>query len=157
MDKYLLICLMLVSTNAISALNKWVDADGRVHYSDIPPPPGKNTKMLSTTPGITGSRSAGESTASSAPVAPKTIAEREIELKKAQQAKKEVADKSARKQAVAEANKAYCASLQKNLGALQEGIRMVELDADGNQFFIDDEQRQQRIAKIQQDISSNCK
>lgn len=157
MDKYLLICLMLVSTNAFSALNKWVDADGRVHYSDIPPPPDKNTKMLSTTPGITGSKSAGESTASSAPAAPKTIAEREIELKKAQQAKKEVADKSAKKQAVAEANKAYCASLQKNLRALQEGIRMVELDADGNQFFIDDEQRQQRIAKIQQDISSNCK
>ena len=157
MDKYLLICLMLVSTSAISALNKWVDANGQVHYSDIPPPPDKNTKILRAAPGITGSRSAGESTASSAPAAPKTIAEREIELKKTQQAKKEAADKSAKIQADAEANKAYCSTLQKNLRALQEGIRMVELDANGNQFFIDDEQRQQRIAKTQQDINSSCK
>lgn len=157
MNKYLLIFLMLVSANAFSELNKWVDANGRVHYSDVPPPPDANTKILRTTPGITGSRSADESTASSAPAAPKTIAEREVELKKAQQAKKEAADKAAKKQAATEANKAYCAALQKNLRALQDGIRMVELDANGNQVFIEDEQRQQRIAKTQQDISANCK
>ncbi|MDO8263948.1 MAG: DUF4124 domain-containing protein [Gallionella sp.] len=157
MNKYLLIFLMLLSANAFSALNKWVDASGQVHYSDIPPPPDENTKTLRTTSTITGSRNKGDSTASSAPAAPKTIAEREVELKKAQQAKKEAADKSAKKQADAEANKAYCATLQKNLRALQEGLRMVELDANGNQFFMDDEQRQQRIAKVQQDINTNCK
>ncbi|OGS99229.1 MAG: hypothetical protein A3K04_11425 [Gallionellales bacterium RBG_16_56_9] len=157
MNKYLLILLMLVSANAFSELNKWVDANGQVHYSDIPPPPDANTKTLRTTPGIMGSRSAGESTAASAATAPKTMAEREVELKKAQRAKKEAADKAAKKRADSEANKDRCAALQKNLRALQEGIRMVELDANGNQFFIDDEQRQQRIAKTQQDISANCK
>lgn len=157
MNKYLLIFLMLVSANAFSELNKWVDANGRVHYSDLPPPPDANTKTLRATPAIKGSKTGETSTASSAPAAPKTTAEREVELKKAQQTKKEAADKAAKKQADAEATKAYCATLQKNLRALQDGIRMVELDANGNQFFIDDEERHQRIARTQQDIGANCK
>lgn len=157
MNKYLLIFLMLLSANAFSALNKWVDASGQVHYSDIPPPPDENTITLRITSTITGSRSTGDSNASSAPAAPKTIAEREAELKKEQQAKKEAANKAAKQQADSEAKKAYCTSLQQNLRALQDGIRMVEVDADGNRSFVEDEQRQQRIAKTQQDISTNCK
>jgi hypothetical protein len=33
----LAICLLLTSFNSHAALNKWVDADGKVHYSDTPP------------------------------------------------------------------------------------------------------------------------
>lgn len=160
MNKYLLISLMLVSAHAFAELNKWVDADGRVHYSDVPPPPDASTKTLRTTPAIMGSKTGETPTsgeASTASSTPKTTAEREVELKKAQQAKKEAADKAAKKQADAEANKTHCANLQKDLRALQDGIRMVELDADGNQSYIDDEQRQQRIAKTQRDIGASCK
>ena len=39
MKKFLLILLMLASANAFAGLSKWVDADGKVHYSDQPPPP----------------------------------------------------------------------------------------------------------------------
>lgn len=155
MYKYLLISLLFISTNAFSAPIKWVDANGQVHYSDIPPPPDANTKILRTTSNITGSTG---STPSSAPAAPKTIAEREVELKKQQQAKKEAAAKTAKQQADSEAKKTYCDGLHQNLKALQEGIRMMEVDADGNRSFVDDERRQQRIAKTQQDISTNnCK
>jgi len=157
MVKYLLICLMLVSTNAFSALNKWVDENGRVHYSDVPPPPEAKTKILRTTPGTTSPKREEEPSASNAPAAPKTIAEREAELKKAQQAKKEAADKAVKQQADAEAKKTYCDGLQQNLRGLQEGLRIVEVDAAGNRSFMEDEQRQQRIAKTQQDISANCK
>lgn len=156
MNKYLLIFLMLFSTNAFSALIKWLDAEGQVHYSDVPPPPNANTKILSTTSKAS-SKSADDFTAESAPAAPKTIAEREAELKKEQQAKKEAADKAAKKQADAEAIKAYCDTLKQHLRALQEGIRITEIDASGNRSFVDNEQRQQRIAKAQQDISTNCK
>ncbi len=157
MNKYLLLLLILVSANAFPALTKWVDADGQVHYSDVPPPPNANAKILRSTSSTAGSKRSEDSTAASAPAAQKSIAEREAELKKAQQAKKEVGEKAAKKQAEAEANKANCASLQKNLRALQEGIRMVELDANGNQSFLEDEQRQQRIAQTQQEINTRCK
>ncbi|MDH4234775.1 MAG: DUF4124 domain-containing protein [Gallionella sp.] len=157
MNKYLLIFLMLVSTNAFSALIKWVDEQGHVHYSDVPPPPDANTKILRSTSKGTTSNSTEDSTASTSPAEPKSIAEREIELKKSQQAKKEAADKAAKQQAVAETNKANCAAMQQNLMALQEGIRMVELDANGNRSILEDDQRQQRIVKVQKDISANCK
>lgn len=152
MNKYLLILLMLVSTNAFSALIKWVDERGQVHYSDVPPPADANPKILRST-----SKSTDNSSASSAPAAPKTMAEREVELKKAQQAKKEAADIAAKNQAATETNKANCATLQQNLRALQDGIRMADLDANGNRYILDDEQRQQRIAKTQQDINARCK
>ena len=155
MTKYLLFVLMLFSANALSALNKWVDSEGRVHYSDTPPPDA-NAKVLRS-PNIAAPKPEGDSTASSAPAAPKTMAEREAELKKAQQAKKEAADKAAKAQADADAKKAYCDSLRQSLRTLQEGMRMVEVDAEGNRSYVTDEQRRQRIEKAQQDISTNCK
>ena len=102
MNKYLLIIFMLVSPNAFSSLTKWVDANGQVHYSDVPPIPDANIKILRKTSGDTDPKSTDESTASSAPATSKTIAEREVELKKEQQAKKEAADKSAKQQARSE-------------------------------------------------------
>ncbi len=153
---YLLISLLLATTNAFAALNKWVDAEGHVHYTDTPPP-ADAAKVLRTSPGMEGSKSTEESDASSAAPAAKSMAEREADLKKAQQAKKEAADKAAKQQADADAKKAYCDSLRQNLRTLQEGIRMVEVDAQGNRSYMEDDQRQQRIAKTQQDISANCK
>ena len=96
-------------------------------------------------------------TASSEPAATRTIAEREAELRKAQQAKKEAADKAAREQANEEAGKEYCAQARLSLKALQEGMRIAQIDANGERSYLDDEQRQQRIAKTQQDISRHCK
>jgi hypothetical protein len=78
-------------------------------------------------------------------------------LRKAQQAKKEAADKAAQKQVVADEVKTNCANAQQNLRALQSGVRMVEIDAKSERSYIDDTQRQQRIAKAQQEISSLCK
>ncbi len=157
MNKYLLLFLVLVSANAFPALTKWVDADGQVHYSDVPPPPNANAKILRSTSSTTDSKSSEDSTAASAPAAQKTIAEREAELKKAQQAKKEADEKAAKKQAETETKKAYCDTLQHNLRTLEEGVRIMDVDANGNRSFLEDEQRQQRIAKAKQDISANCK
>ena len=157
MNKFLLILLMLASANTFAAISKWVDAQGRVHYSDQPPPPEARAETLrsaSDTEGIAGTSGV---TATSAPAAPKTIAEREAELKKAQQAKQAAADKDVQKQAATEARKANCATAQQNLRTLQEGIRMVEVDANGERSYLDDNQRQQRIAKTQQDVSNYCK
>lgn len=149
MKNFLLILLMLSGANAFAGLNKWVDADGKVHYSDQPPPPNVKAQTLRITPGV--------AAPASAPAEPKTIAEREVELKKAQQAKKEAADKAAEEQARIDAEKAYCAAAQQNLRALQQGMRMVEIDAQGERSYLDDEQRRQRIEKTKQDIETHCK
>lgn len=147
MKKFLAILLLLSATAAFAELNKWVDAQGKVHYSDEPPPANVKSKTLRTAPAA----------AASAPAAPKSIAEREAELKKAQQAKKEAADRAAQEQANKETEKANCASAKENLRTLQSGTRMVEVDAQGEYSYLEDDQRQQRIAKAQEQIKNWCK
>lgn len=154
MNKYLLILLVLSSANAFAGLNKWVDENGKVHYSDQPPPANVTAKTLRSAPGPADT---SDTAASSAPAAPKTIAEREAELKKAKQAKKEAADKAAKEQVAAETAKTNCAAAQQNLRTLQSGMRMVEVDAKGERSYLSDEQRQQRITNVQNDISKFCK
>ena len=46
MKRCLPIFLLLLSVNAHGALNKWVDAEGNIHYSDEPPPPNVKTQTL---------------------------------------------------------------------------------------------------------------
>ena len=157
MKKILLILLTLVSASALAGLHKWVDANGKVHYSDQPPPANVEATTLRFTSGTTAPVSAGDTAASSVPAAPKTIAEREAELKKAQQAKKEAADRAAREQVEVETRKANCIAARKNLSMLQEGMRMIEIDDKGERSYLNDEQRQQRIARAQQDVSTYCK
>ncbi len=155
MNKYLLILLMLSSAPAVAALNKWVDANGKVHYSDQPPPANVKAKTLRSAPATPDS--VGDVAATSAPAATKTYAEREAEWKKAQQAKKEAADKATQEQARKEERKANCALSQQNLRTFQSGMPIAEVDASGERAYLDDTQRQQRIAKAQQDISNWCK
>lgn len=157
MKKYLLIILLLASANAFAELNKWVDANGKVHYSDQPPPANVKVKTLHSASGTAAPPSAGSVTASSAPAAPKTMAEREAEFKKAQQARKEAAEQAAKEQADAEARRSNCAGAQQNLRTLESGVLIPIYDANGERSYMEDEQRQQRIAKAQQDVSTHCK
>lgn len=156
MKKFLLISLVLVSASAFAGLHKWVDAKGKVHYSDQPPPANAEATTLRSTSSAEDSASESGAAASSAPAAPKTIAEREAELRKAQQAKKEAADMAAQQQAEADARKASCAAARQSLRTMQEGLRIVEIDASGERSYLGDEQRRQRMDKAQQDISTNC-
>ena len=157
MNKYLLVLLFFVSSNAFPALIKWVDTDGRVHYSDVPPPPSASAKILSsTTTKKADPQSADNASEADASSEPKSIVEREAELKKARQEKQEAADKAAKEQASKEAKKTYCNALQQNIKTLQQGVRMVEVDASGAQSFLEEDQRKQRIAKLQQDYTTNC-
>ena len=151
MNRYLLFLLMLTCTNTFAAISRWVDSNGQVHYSDQIPPPDVQKKTLRTVEDTQASREA------SSVGAPKTIAEREAELKKNEIAKKAAADKDAQKQAAAAAQKASCTSAQQNLSILNSGMRLMEADANGQIGYMDDNQRAQRIAQAQKDISANCK
>lgn len=151
MKKLLAILLLLSSTTAFAELNKWVDAQGKVHYSDQPPPPNVKSETLRTSP------PAPASEAASAPAAPKTISEREAELKKVQQAKKEADERAAQEQANREIERTNCASARENLRTLQAGTRIVEIDAQGEYSYLEDSQRQKRIAGAQEEIKKWCK
>ena len=151
MNKFLAFFLLLVCTNSFAAISKWVDSDGQVHYSDQPPPSDVRQKTLRADYGT------GDSQSASSAAAPKTLAEREAELRKAEIEKKKAAENTAQKQAETAAKQANCANAQQNLRTLQSGIRIMGADASGQPGYIDDAERAQRVAKTQSDISTYCK
>jgi hypothetical protein len=155
MKKHLLILLLLSSAPAVAALNKWVDESGAVHYSDQPPPVSVKAQTLRSAPNAPASASGVAAT--SAPAAAKTYVERDAELKKAQKAKQEAAAKATQEQAQKDDNKANCEAAQRNLRTLQAETPITEIDANGERSYLDDAQRQQRIAGAQQDVSNWCK
>lgn len=145
MKRYLPACLLLISVGANGALNKWVDADGKVHYSDEAPPENVKAKTL-TAPPLSGD----------APV-PQTLAEREAERKKAKRAKEETAQKAAKQQEEEQAKKDECNRLRANLSTLANSPRIVTYDANGESVIMGDEARQQKVDEINKQIGISCK
>jgi len=146
MKKYLFAFLILSAANADAGLNKWVDSNGKVHYSDQPPPTGVEATTLRTArPPV------------SAPAASKSYAEREAELKKARQSEAEAAERAAEQQSNTEIEKSNCTTAQQALRSLQQGGRIVEYDEKGERRYLGDDERQQRIDKMQGEIGKWCK
>jgi hypothetical protein len=155
MKNCLMVFLMMFGINAFAEVHRWVDENNRVHYSDLPPSVDAKTKKLRSASDTGDAAETGA--AASTPAAPKTIAEREAELRMARQTKKEAADKAAQEQNKKDAKQEYCTQARLSLNALQQDVRIMEIDANGERSYLEDEQRQQRIAKAQQDISKHCK
>lgn len=154
MRHYLAICLLLTSANAFGALHKWVDAEGVVHYSDSVPSAGVKSKTLRVTSVAPDADSSA--TGSSGVTAPKTLAEKEAEARKAQKAKNEASEKSAREQEFANNKKKNCENARTSLTGLENSPRLVTYDAKGERTFMDDAQRQQQIDEARKAISINC-
>ena len=142
------ICLLLfglLSLNAHSEVNKWVGDGNQVHYSDQPPP----AKTKVTPLGIAGPPA-------TAVAAPKSLAEREAEFKKARKAKEETTQKAAKQQEQAQAKQKYCEDTRTNLTALEDSPRVMTYGADGERSFLDDAARQQRIEEARKAIGTDC-
>ncbi|MBU1424413.1 MAG: DUF4124 domain-containing protein [Gammaproteobacteria bacterium] len=144
-----IISLVLICSNAHAGLNKWVDADGKVHYSDTPPPEVTTQSVRN----IAGKEEQADAPAS---YSPKSVAEREAEYKKAKQEKTEAAQKKAKQDADAETRKSNCAAARENLRVLEAGSRIVTYDANGERTYLDDDARTQRLEDAQKAISTNC-
>ncbi len=143
-----IITLSLISFGANAGLSKWVDAEGKVHYSDTPPPEVKTESVRN----ISGK---GQ-TEAPATYSPKSYAEREAELKKSRQEKEEAAQKKAQQDADAETKKRNCETARQSARFLEEGTPVVTYDANGERTFLDDSARAQRIEQARKAISANC-
>jgi hypothetical protein len=145
---FTIISLLLISLNANAGLTKWVDADGKVHYSDTPPPEveTKNVKDFS---------GKGKADAPSG-YTPKSYVEREAELRKEKQSKDEAAQKKAQQDAQAENKKRNCEAARENLRTLDAGGRIANYDANGERSYLDDDARAQRREEANKAISANC-
>lgn len=144
----ILAALALLSLPAHSQLYKWVDSQGKVHYSDTPPPAGAQKSKTIQAP-------------SPAPAAPaaasgsggRSIAEQELEFKKRQV---EAAQQQAKADEEAKLKRANCDRAQSNLRTFQEGGRVFNYDAKGERQYIDDAARGAELKKWEQEVSKWC-
>lgn len=154
MQKIILLALLagFCLTAQAEQLYKWVDADGKVHYTDQPPPAKAQTKPLN----IKSQSSAPAQAAEGKPAA-KTAAEKEQEFRKRRVEAEEAGAKREKEQAEAKQKEQNCAAARGNLRMLQEGGRVAQYDAKGEKVYLEDADRQQAVARAQKEVDSWCK
>lgn len=138
--------LALLAAPAGADLYKWVDAQGRVHYSDKPPP---NTAQKSST---VRAPAAASAPAASAPQQ-KTLKEQELEFRQRQT---EEAEAAAKAQKEADMRAQNCTNARGNLATYTEGGRVVRFNAQGEREYLSDEDRAREIERWQREVNRWC-
>jgi hypothetical protein len=148
MNKYLLMLLILSSGNVFAFTSKWIDEEGKVHYSDqLPPFHAKsklilNTDMPEAPPTISG--------VSGVPATNKPTADIDA-------AKKAAADKAAQDAANKALKQANCIAAKQNLANLKDGMRIAVIDPNtGERSYLDDTQRAKNLDESQQQVGKFC-
>lgn len=147
---------------------KWRDAQGRIQYSDLPPPSGVPDKdVLSRPPGsesgVITLRPVGAPPAS-APAqvttpAPKPAAA--AASRPGEDARKREADEAAAARRQAEENAKIqaenCRRAREYARTLESGMRVARMNEKGEREVLDDTQRQQELQRSRDIISQNCR
>jgi len=142
-------------------LYKYVGPDGKVQYSDRPPPDGQKaekvtgSRLSSVGPGGTAAAAASGDAAKSS--APKTPAEQEQAYR---QRKMEAEEKARKGEKVAQDQQQQaeaCANARRDLAGVQSGARVARLNEAGERIFLDDAGVQNEISRLQRDVAANCK
>ncbi|MBI3528555.1 MAG: DUF4124 domain-containing protein [Betaproteobacteria bacterium] len=149
----------LVALPAAAQTYKWIDAEGKVHYSDQPPP--ANAKEQVT---VKPRKPSASTPAASAPTekgAPatkaKTYIEQEADFKKRQveAAEREAADKKKADEAAEKTQN--CEQARSQLKNLQSGGRTTRTNAQGEREYLNDAQIEQEIERGKKSVESWCK
>ena len=139
---------------------KWTDTNGKVHYSDQPPPANAKEQVMvkprkPSAPTTSTSPSTNEKGEKAAK--PKTYVEREAEFRKRQveTAEREAADK--KKIAEAAEKKQNCEQARAQLKSLQAGGRITRTNAQGEREYLSDAQVAQESERGKKAVESWCK
>ncbi len=149
----------------------WKDGNGRTVYSDRPPPPDikagsivrqPNTQTLANPAPASGplddagKPADAKGDTKSAPNAPKTVAEREMEFRKRQQERADSEKKAAEEQTKSATKTAECDRARGYMKSLEDGIRIQKTDASGNREYLDDAQRAAEMDRTRKIMQSAC-
>lgn len=152
MNKSIIVLLLFASSNTWAAANKWMDEQGKVHYSDQLPPTHAKAKTIITSPTVL---TPIASSAVSGVAGTKTA---EIDPSKTPAALKKAASEKATNEASAkEVKQANCLAAKQNLANLRDGMRISVIDpTTGERSILDDIQRQKSVETAQQQTSQFC-
>jgi Skp family chaperone for outer membrane proteins len=160
-------CLPAVAVAALLAapacaqqLYKSIGPDGRVQYSDRPPVSGQKAEKI--TASRVGSSSSGTAAAAADAAkaksgGPKTAAEQEQAFRQRQIEAEEKAKKDEKLAQDNRAKEESCAGARRELAGLQSGGRAARVNEQGERVFLEDDQVQQEIGRLQREIAGGCK
>ena len=154
------LALLIAAGGAGAQMYKWVDKDGKVRYSDTPPPGVKTStvKAPAAAPEQGASPAAKDGKdAKGAKKGPLTPAEQEQEYRKRRAEAEKAAEKSAAAQKELATKKADCERAREYLRTLESGQRISRTNAQGERVFLDESQVAQETAGARQAAQANCK
>ena len=138
-----LACALVASTAAFGQLYKWVDKDGKVTYSDQPPP-AQQSKQLNLNTGV------------ASPPA-RSALERDKDIEKGRAEAREKAKVASEKERKSEIDQENCKAARAYLKTVESGVRVSTMDDKGEQVILDDEQIAAERVKAQKAVDEACK
>lgn len=144
---------------------QWIDKSGRKVFSDQSPPPDIPARNILKAP--TGRMPAAEPERAE-PAAPAaatvqtgttlklTGRDKDLEARKKQAEAAEAEKRSAQEAAIAEAKSDSCKRAREGKSALDSGVRLARVNAQGEREFLDDGQRAAEGQRLQAIISRDC-
>jgi hypothetical protein len=151
----------LTCAGTVAAQSKWVDKDGRVTYGDAPPAGVSAAPMRRSAAPVPQAEEAASDKADKADKKddakkkPLTAAEQDAAFRKRQEEAAKEREKQAKADSGAAAKRENCARAQSYLRTLETG-RVTSTDAQGERYFLDDNQLAQDNAKARQEVRDWC-
>jgi hypothetical protein len=144
--KSFLLFLLLSTHTAHAGVYKWTDAQGRVHYSDTPPPRQEVQRVQ------TGKTDEAAAAAARRSLADK-LSESELKRKKAQEdeAKRKAEEEKQRLKAE------RCVKAREQLTLLQQHARISRVDPQGRAYIMGDAERAAAIQEAQDRVDELCR
>lgn len=160
----LLIALCLPLAATAQGQWKWRDTQGRVQFSDRPPPQGTPDKDILERPMrapkpvqvVPYGQAASAPVAAAAPAA-STPQERAAASDRTRKAADSEAKLKAQEQRDTQAKADNCRNARQQLTALESGVRVASVNERGERSILDDGQRAQEVRKAQAVIAADCK
>jgi hypothetical protein len=161
MTRIMILAVMLAFAATASAqMYRWVDKDGRVHYTATPPPPGVKARTLGA-PSAPASASAPDDAAKDAGAedarkGPLTPAEQEQAFRKRQLEAQKAREQEALAAKEAEAKQENCARAKGALATIESGQRISRTNAQGERYYLDDEARAREAEAARRAVQEWC-
>ncbi|MBL8524734.1 MAG: DUF4124 domain-containing protein [Betaproteobacteria bacterium] len=144
------IAILLATATVAAQVYKWVDKDGKIQYSDTPPPPGATKaepKKVETGPGA----------ASAAPAPAKSLQDRAQDYDKRKTEAADQAKKAGEAQKKSADNDENCKAARTALQDLESGRPIRRTNEKGELAYMTDEERQAEISRAREVAAASCK
>jgi len=160
----LLAALLLALAPAGAALAqqyKWVDQNGKTQYGDVPPPGVKATPLRGPASGSAPAAPSSKAASSKTGTTGAKGKEKELTPEQAFQKRREDERANAEKEAKArqekEASQSNCTSARSSLAQLESGQRIARTNAQGERYYVEDDQRAAETERARRAVGEWCK